>query len=265
MAKRFTDSDKWKKPFIRSMKAPYKLLWIYILDECDHAGIWQVDIEVAEIKIGERIKLDEALKSFQGKISIIENGEKWFINDFIFFQYGILNPQNRAHGSVLNILSKYGLIDENNKIKPLISPLQGAMDMDKDMVKVKDMDKDKDKAVVEKLETKPEFKNNLERKLHEFYQFRKALKKPIIEASKQRFLDSLTKLSSGNESVAIDILNQSIANGWQGIFELKTQTNGNQSTTFKSKNDIIAEQNAEHKRILTERIANALGKGNPGV
>jgi len=50
MAKRFTDTDKWKKTFIRTMKAPYKLLWLYILDECDHAGIWQVDFDVDEIK-----------------------------------------------------------------------------------------------------------------------------------------------------------------------------------------------------------------------
>ena len=253
MAKRFTDSEKWKKPFIRSMKAPYKLLWLYILDECDHAGIWQVDIEVAEIKIGERLKLDDALKSFGDKISVIESGEKWFINDFIFFQYGTLNPQNRAHQSALNILSKYNLLDENFKIKPLISPLQGAMDMAKDKDMVKDMVKDKEPEII--------FKNELEKKIHEFYEFRKALKKPIIEASKQRFLDSLTKLSGGIESVAIDILNQSIANGWQGIFELKTQNNG--TTAFKSKNEQVGDYYAERKKVLRQQIADAISSNNP--
>jgi len=64
MAKRFTDTDKWKKPFIRCMKAPYKLLWIYILDECDHAGIWHVDFDVAEIKIGEKLNLEFALNTW---------------------------------------------------------------------------------------------------------------------------------------------------------------------------------------------------------
>lgn len=136
MAKRFTDSEKWSKPFIRSMKAPYKLLWLYILDECNHAGIWQVDMDVARVKIGEKLYLDEAIKSFEGKIYVFDNGEKWFIPDFIEFQYGVLNQENRAHNSVIQILCKYNLIDiETGQIKPLISPLQGAMDKDKDMDK----------------------------------------------------------------------------------------------------------------------------------
>jgi hypothetical protein len=139
MAKRFTDTEKWKKPFIRTMKAPYKLLWLYILDECDHAGIWQVDPEVAQLKIGEKIKLSEALNSLSSKIIVFAGGEKWFIPDFIDFQYGKLNPENRAHNSVIQILMKYNLLDGD--YKPLTSPLQGAMDKDMDM----DKDKDKDK------------------------------------------------------------------------------------------------------------------------
>lgn len=143
MAKRFTDTDKWKKSFLRGLKAPYKLLWIYILDECDHAGIWHVEIDIAQIKIGEKLKLDTAIESFGGRI--IDLGEKWFIPDFIEFQYGELNPQNRAHNSVINILRKYDLLTEELKIKLLESPLQGAMDKDMDKDKVKEQDKVKEK------------------------------------------------------------------------------------------------------------------------
>ena len=39
MAKRFTDTDKWKKGFIRNLPTKYKLLWLYILDDCNHAGV----------------------------------------------------------------------------------------------------------------------------------------------------------------------------------------------------------------------------------
>jgi len=76
-----------------------------------------------------------------------------------------------------------------------------------------------------------EFKNKTEvqKKLHEFYNFRKQLKKPIIDASKKSFRSKLIKLSNANEANAIDILDQSIANGWQGIFELKNNSNGKQS------------------------------------
>jgi hypothetical protein len=108
MPKRFTDTDKWKKPFIRSLDGPYKLLWMYIVDDCDHAGIWQVDFEVARIRIGEAVEYETALSIFKEKVFVIEKF-KWFIPDFIFFQYGELSEKNRLHVSVLNILNKYQL------------------------------------------------------------------------------------------------------------------------------------------------------------
>jgi len=138
MAKRFTDTDKWKKPFIRGLEAPYKLLWFYILDDCDHAGIWIVDLEIASIRCGHTFYEKDVLKIFNGQVDVVRKGEIWFIRDFIDFQYGTLNPENRAHKSVLDRLKKY-------KIKPLISPLQGAKDKEKDT----DIDKEKRKEQFE--------------------------------------------------------------------------------------------------------------------
>jgi hypothetical protein len=151
MAKRFTDTEKWKKPFIRGLQGAYKLLWLYICDDCDHAGIWQVDMEVAAIRIGEKIDIKEAIKSFDEKIVIIDKGNKWFIPSFLEFQYPSgLNSDNRAHNSVIILLEKYNLRISKNK--PLISPSEGSMDMDM----VKDMDKDMVKA-----EKKVKFKENI--------------------------------------------------------------------------------------------------------
>jgi hypothetical protein len=153
MAKRFTDTEKWKKPFIRGLQGAYKLLWLYICDDCDHAGIWQVDMEVAAIRIGEKIDIKEAIKSFDEKIIIIDKGNKWFIPSFLEFQYPSgLNSDNRAHNSVIILLEKYNLRISKNK--PLISPSEGSMDMDM----VKDMDKDKDMVKAEK---KVKFKENI--------------------------------------------------------------------------------------------------------
>jgi hypothetical protein len=136
MAKRFTDTEKWKKPFIRGLQGAYKLLWLYICDDCDHAGIWQVDFEVAKIRIGENICLPDALECFGDKIKVFDNGNKWFIPSFIEFQYPSgLNPDNRAHNSIIILLEKYNLLKNENK--PLTSPSEGRKDMDMDM----DMDK----------------------------------------------------------------------------------------------------------------------------
>jgi hypothetical protein len=148
MAKRFTDTDKYKKPFLRSLPGAYKLLWDYLYHSCDHAGIWIVDFEIAQIYLGQDMIVNkkDALGYFNnGEERIIEinDGSKWFIPSFIEFQYGELNEKNRAHNSVIHILSKYKLI--NNK--GLIRGLQAYKDKDKD----KDMDKDKDKETKNKI------------------------------------------------------------------------------------------------------------------
>ena len=109
MAKRLTDSLKWKKGFIRGLAGPYKLLWLFILDDCDHAGIWDVDFEIASIYIGRETDEDTAIELFGDKIIIINDGKQWFIPAFVTFQYGELNESNRAHNSVINLLKNKGL------------------------------------------------------------------------------------------------------------------------------------------------------------
>lgn len=139
MAKRFTDTDKWKKDFIKGLKPKMKLLWFYILDDCNHAGIWEVDLKVAGLRIGARVTMEEAFEHLGRNITPIGRN-KWLINDFCLFQYGELNPKNRLHQSVISILNSY-----NIKInKGLISPLEGAKEKDKELDKDKEQDKDKE-------------------------------------------------------------------------------------------------------------------------
>lgn len=149
MAKRFTDTEKWKKKFVRGLSATHKLLWFYILDDCDHSGIWHTDFDVASIRIGCSIDPDKALEVFKNHVIVFDEGEKWFLPSFIDFQYGQLNANNRANNSVIKILKKYNLIDDELNIvygasKHLTSTLQG----------VKDKDKDKDKVKVKDIETR---------------------------------------------------------------------------------------------------------------
>jgi hypothetical protein len=107
MAKRFTDTDKWKKGFIRSLSPKFKLLWLYILDDCNHAGIWETDFEVASIRIGSKVTEKEASQVFASQIKIFDNGDKWFIAKFIDFQYGTLNENSRPHAAVIKLLDRY--------------------------------------------------------------------------------------------------------------------------------------------------------------
>jgi hypothetical protein len=221
MAKRFTDTEKWKKPFIRGLQGPYKLLWLYICDDCDHAGIWQVDMDVAQIRIGEEINLNQAIKSFEDKIIIFDKGNKWFIPSFVEFQYPSgLNPENRSHNSVIILLEKYNLRIPKNK--PLISPSEGCKDMVKDMDMVKDKVKGEKAefnfygAGYEIIEIWDKWKD------YKFNHFK--FKYKTIQ-SEQAAFDSLFELSNKNLEIAKEIINQSMANGWKGFFLPKNSQN----------------------------------------
>jgi hypothetical protein len=140
MAKRFTDTNKWSKSWYMSLSTDEKLLWVYLLDTCDHAGIWEVNWKLTSFMVG--FQVDHLPKTFSKQVTKIDTN-KYFIRDFVEFQYGTLSEANRAHKSVITILNKYNLLDEAPN-KTLISPLQGATDKDKD----KDKDKVKDKVKV---------------------------------------------------------------------------------------------------------------------
>ena len=138
MAKRYTDTDKWKKMWFRKLKNDHKVFWMYLLDQCDHAGIWEVDFDLASY-FCNGIKETEIRDTFIKQYQEFDNGKRWFLKDFIEFQYRELDESNRVHKSVITLLKRHGLY------KGLISPLQEAKDKDKDKAldKVKDKDKDK--------------------------------------------------------------------------------------------------------------------------
>ena len=150
MAKRMTDTDKWKKRFLRELKPQHKLLWFYILDDCNHAGIWDVDIEVASIRVGEELIYDMLPQAFLDKIVIFDNGDKWFIPEFIEFQYGELNPNSNVHKSVIALLEKYNLEGYMKGSQGVQSTLQDK-DKDKDIVKAKAKVKRFAKPTIEEL------------------------------------------------------------------------------------------------------------------
>jgi hypothetical protein len=170
MSKRFTDTEKYRNGFIRALPGAYKLLWDYIVSECDHAGIWYVDFEIAQICVGMDMPVgkDKALRLFnegEERILELENGEKWFIIPFITFQYGNLSETNPAHKGILSKLRHYNLINSDLEIdlqsrsqaprEGLRRGLEAPKDKDKEIYRKTDRDKkgDKEESVGKDVET----------------------------------------------------------------------------------------------------------------
>ena len=103
--------------------------------------------------------------------------------------------------------------------------------------KSKKENKNKNKIESKKEEKTDHFPDDflLNEKYLEFLKFRKEIKKPVANASIQANKKSLMKHANNNSDKAILIIEQSIANGWQGFFELKQQDNGKTNQSFSEK------------------------------
>jgi hypothetical protein len=127
--KRFTETNKWGDLWYRKLEPAQKLLWQWLLDNCDHAGVVEPDLELASFQIGIPYHAD-AMEKLGDRVKKI-SPSKWLIPKFIDFQYGHLSEDCKAHGPVFASLKKHQ-----------IEGYTKAMDSLKD----KDKEKDKDKT-----------------------------------------------------------------------------------------------------------------------
>lgn len=187
MAKRFTDTEKWERPWFRNLPLEMKCFWVFVTDKCDIAGIWYVDLDLASYLIGKKIKTEDIYRFFGEQIVVLDNGKRWLIKDFANFQYGELKDTNNLHRSVIKRLED---VDISGADQPLTSPWPGA----KDKVKDKDnkttdlnniLDKDKSKENVLG-ETKIKFSDFVYMTQGQYDQLAKKLGKTVVDSYVER-------------------------------------------------------------------------------
>jgi len=91
-----------------------------------------------------------------------------------------------------------------------------------------------------KEETNYRFPENYSDKLktafNNFIENRTILKNPVTDLAFTGLVNKLQKLSGGNESIAIEIVENSIINGWSGFFELKNNKSKQPEQTYATLN-----------------------------
>lgn len=113
MSKRLTDTDIWEQDWYIDLSNEYKLVWNYIKDKCDNAGIWRPNKSLLQKIIGKSINFDDFLMfvNTDGKerIKVLPSG-RWFLKDFFIFQYGDqFNPKSPVHKGALKALLSNGV------------------------------------------------------------------------------------------------------------------------------------------------------------
>lgn len=172
MAKRFTDTEKWKDEWYTELTSDYKIIWQYLLDTCDNAGIYKRNIKLLNYYCNTNVSAEDILKVFNKRVTQITE-DKWLINKFCVYQYGndFLESTNKAVMAAHKVLEQHGiikftgklidynygkteirqrkeykvLIDYTNPIDTLSIEYPYPINTPKDKDKVKDKDKDKAK------------------------------------------------------------------------------------------------------------------------
>jgi len=119
MAKRHIDTLLYDREWFQVLHPVYKCFWHYICGKCDHAGIWEVNMRLAqfsidsEISTGIELDYDNVLKVFD--MRIVDLGRnKWYIAKYVMYHQGsILYANNNFHMSIIKVLNKYNLVDED--------------------------------------------------------------------------------------------------------------------------------------------------------
>lgn len=162
--KRFTDAEKWKDPFFENLSNDMKIVWIYLLDDCDNAGIWKVSLKRLNFHCNTDLTENELLEIFSERLFKIKN-DTYIIPKFIGFQNGPdwMNKNSAPINSVKKKLTELGVfidgelsleLDKSldtlsihlpNSIDTLSLELNNTMDTTK--AKAKDISKDKDKSI----------------------------------------------------------------------------------------------------------------------
>ncbi len=100
MTRRFTETEKWNDVWFRKLSPEAKTLFEYLRDNCDIAGFWEIDFEVASLKTGIPLKqneqelLDNCKTHYKDIETVVQElskscfrNEKYiWLKNFIFYQ-----------------------------------------------------------------------------------------------------------------------------------------------------------------------------------
>lgn len=145
MAKRYTDTNKWNDDWYISLGNDYRIIWQWLLDNCDHAGVCKPSIGMINMLCKTNISEDELLNKMDGRVLKFDGF--WFIPKFLKFQYKTLNVNKPAIVSVVKILNDKDLLNIVNELfgNDFIMIIES---LDNHSIMIKDKDKDKDNTLL---------------------------------------------------------------------------------------------------------------------
>lgn len=110
MAKRFIDSSMWETPEFLEATPKQKLLAIYMVSKCDHAGVFRASLPHMNMMLGF-VVTDEDILSIPMDVVIVKENSYWLVR-FCQHQYGPLKSKSYPHRRIAETLSMHGLLSK---------------------------------------------------------------------------------------------------------------------------------------------------------
>jgi hypothetical protein len=106
--KRFSIAERWPTGWHLALSPETKLVYVYVYDHCDEAGVWKPNWSDAEDEIGHRPNPAAALRELDDRVEVLANGD-WWVRSFIADQYGQISTKRPAHQPVFEALQRAGI------------------------------------------------------------------------------------------------------------------------------------------------------------
>lgn len=121
MAIRFTDTDKWTDSWFSSLSAKGKLMFMFLCENCNIAGIIEVNKHMWSMFTSLSVTdVDKALIEIKKCYVLSIDGECLFIRNFLKHQKNYpINISNKAHVKILSLYEMYKHKFDNHDIGEL--------------------------------------------------------------------------------------------------------------------------------------------------
>ncbi|MFA6973967.1 MAG: hypothetical protein WC238_04510 [Parcubacteria group bacterium] len=267
MAYRYTSTDKWNDAWFSNLSQLQMLLFMYLCDTCDHAGFKEINLKrIASDLSSSADTIKGAMEGLSRSILWSRDGDTIYLRNFLKHQKNLpLNPANNAHKGILD---KFELYAHKFDIQDVETFIQGAMEGLESPTgngngngngrgKGKEREKEKENTLIYPFDSDT-FKKvwqawkDYKTKQHKFT-FKTAM-------TEQAALKHLGELADQDELTALQIIEQSIANGWKGFFPLKDNKHGQGQTTGDHRRSGNRISQADRERIAAD-ILSSINQG----
>ena len=109
MPKILTECNKWGDNWFMKLSPQAKLIWIYVCENCDKAGVYEKNEALLKMQIGfsDKVNLDVFFSELDERVIWWQDKSRIWIKNYIKHQYGKLSEKSHPHRKVIEKCSEY--------------------------------------------------------------------------------------------------------------------------------------------------------------